>query len=96
MYSPHYRQKFQQRPQTYLWEKQKIISAIFILFLKPTRKLVCLEKNDQLDSLNISEVIDSEKSSYLNAKKQLFQKILYDWPCWRVPNTVQIYMAVLL
>ena len=78
MYSPHYRQKFQQRPQTYLWEKQKTISAIFILFLKSTRKLVCLEKNDQLDSLNISEVIDSEKSSYLNAKKQLFQKILYD------------------
>ena len=76
MYSRHNRQKFQQRPQTYLWEKRKTIFAIFIVFLKSTRKLVYLEKNDQLDSLNISEVIDSEKSFYLNAKKQLFQKNL--------------------
>ena len=59
-----------------LSEKRKIISGIFIAFLKSTMNLLYLEKNYLLDTLNISEVIDSEKSFYLNSKKQLFQKTL--------------------
>ena len=59
-----------------LSEKRKIISGIFIAFLKSTINLLYLEKNYLLDTLNISEVIDSEKSFYLNSKKQLFQKTL--------------------
>ena len=72
IYSPHNLQKFLQRLQRYLWEKRKIIFPNFIAFLKSTQNLVYLEKNDQLESLNISKVVDSEKCSSLNAKKQLF------------------------
>ena len=96
MFSPNNQQKFQQRPRMYLFQKPKINFAVFIAFLKSTQKFVYLQKNHQLDSLNISEVIDSEKCSYLNAKKQLFQKTIRDSPSWRVPNTAQICMAVLL
>ena len=32
-----------------------------------------VQKKDQLDSLNISEVIESEKYVYLNDRKLLFQ-----------------------
>ena len=41
-------------------------------FLKSTWNFVSLQKKEQPDSLNISEVIDSEKYSYWNAKKQVF------------------------
>ena len=90
MYSPHNWQKFPQRLQTHLSEKQKTISAIFIAYLKSTQKFFYFEKNYQLDTLNISEVIDSGKCSYLNNKKQLFQSNLHKWTCSLVPNTFQI------
>ena len=54
------------------------------------------KKKDWLDSLNISEVLDSEKFSYLNVKKQLLHNNLREWAHSRVPNTAQIYMAALL
>ena len=72
IYSPHNWQKFLQRLQRYLWKKWKINFPNFIAFLKSTQNLIYLEKNDQLDSLNISKVVDSKKCSSLNAKKQLF------------------------
>ena len=96
MYSPHDWEKLPQRLQTYLSEKRKIISAIFTAYLKSTRKFVYFEKNDQLDSLNISEVIYSKKCFYFNAKKQLFQNTLRRWTCSLVPNTAQVLMAAFL
>ena len=35
-------------------------------------KFCLFKKKDNFHSLNISEVIDSEKCSYLNAKNELF------------------------
>ena len=96
MYFPHHWKKFSQRLQTQLSEKQKIISWIFIPFLKFPWNFLCLEKKDQLDSLNISEVIDSEKCYYSSPKKQLFQNTLREWTCSWVPDTAQISMAALL
>ena len=96
MYSPHNWEKFRQRLQTHVSKKGKIIFGIFIAFLKSALNFVYLEKQDQLDSLNSSEVIDSEKCSYFNLKKQLLQNKLREWPHWRVPNTAEICMALLL
>ena len=59
-------------------------------------KFCVLGKKGQLDSLNIFEVSHAEKYSYLNAKKQLFQKNLREWAESRVPNTAQICMPELL
>ena len=81
---------------SHISEKIKI-SKIFNPFSKPTWYFLFLEKKkDWLDSLNISEVLDSEKFSYLNVKKQLLHNNLRQWAHSRVPNTAQIYMAALL
>ena len=96
MYSPQKRDKLLQRPRTYLSKKRKIIFAVFIPILKSAWNFVYFKEEDQLHSLNISEVIDSDKCSYLNAKKQLFQNTLLEWTCSRVPNPAQILMAALL
>ena len=76
MYSPHNGEKFLQGLETQSSEKEKVISGIFIPFLKSTRNLACLEKKDHFHNLNISEVIHSVKCSYLNAKEQMFQNSL--------------------
>ena len=54
------------------------------------------ENEDQLHSLNISEVIDSEKCGYLNARKLLFQNTLRGSTCSRVENVDVICTAPLL
>ena len=48
----------------------------FIAFLESMLNLEHLEKRDGLYSLGISEIIDSEKLCYLNARKILFLKRL--------------------
>ena len=53
------------------------------------------KKELQLHSLNISEVIDFEECGYLNARKLLFQNIIWKSTCWRVPNTAEIWTAAL-
>ena len=40
--------------------------------------------------------MDTEKRSYLNAKKQLFQNNIQQWAHSRVQNTAQIGMGALL
>ena len=91
MYSPHSWQKFPQRIQTQLFKKAKIIPEIFIAFLKSTWNFVHLENKDQLDSLYSFKVINSEKCTYLNAKKLLFQNTLRESTCSQVQNTGEIY-----
>ena len=54
------------------------------------------EKKDQLFSLNISEVSDSEKCGYLNARKLLFQNTLRESTYPRVLNTADTTMEALL
>ena len=55
-----------------LSQKQPTFSGLFNAFLQSTKNFANFEKKDQLQSLNISEVIESEKCGYLNARKHLF------------------------
>ena len=61
-----------------------------------TQNFEHFQKKDQLHSFNISEVIDSEKCGYLNARKLLFQNTLRESTRSRVKNTAEINMAALL
>ena len=54
------------------------------------------EKKDQGHSLNICEVIESEKCVDLNARKLLFKNTLPESTCLRIPNTVEIFRPGLL
>ena len=70
-YSGHNWEKLTQHVQTSLPQKPKIFSQICIAFLQSTQHFGHLEKKDELDSLNILEVIDTEKCGYLNTQKAL-------------------------
>ena len=52
---------FQQQLQTALSQKQKIFSAIFIAFIKPTLNLERFDKKCESYSFSISQIIDSEE-----------------------------------
>ena len=47
-------------------KKQKTFSGLFLAFLKCALNLEHFEEKDELSSLIISEVIDSERGGYLN------------------------------
>ena len=55
-----------------LAQKRKTVFQIFNEFSQSTQNLVHFEKKDQVYSLNISKVIDSEKCGYLNVQKLQF------------------------
>ena len=57
---------FLQQLLTLLSEKRKTFSGFFIEFLKCAWNLEHFEKKDECPSLIISEIIVSEKGSYLN------------------------------
>ena len=44
----------------------------FIVFLQSRKNLVYFEEKDQLHSLNVLEIIDSEKCGYLNPQNLPF------------------------
>ena len=73
MNSPHNWEKFPQQLQRQICQKGKIISGIFNSFFKDKWNFLFLEEKGQLHRLNIYEVIDSEKYSYLNAKSNSFR-----------------------
>ena len=52
--------------------KLKTCSRFFIAYLKSTLNLEYLEKNDQSQSLSITEIINCEPGSYLNVQKAIF------------------------
>ena len=54
-----------------LW-KLKTFSEFVIAFLKYTLNLEYFEKKDQSHSLSITEIINFEKSSYLNVQRPTF------------------------
>ena len=65
-YSGSNMQNLRQQFQTPLYQKQKILSPLFIAFLKCAWNLEHFQKKDEYSSLIISEVIDAEKRDYLN------------------------------
>ena len=65
-YSGSNMQNLPQQFQTPLPCKQKTFSGFFIKFLKCAWNLEHFQKNDELPSLIISEIIDAEKRGYLN------------------------------
>ena len=95
-YSRRNMQNFQQQLQTALSQKQKIFSAIFIAFIKPTSNLEHFEKKGESPSFSISQSIDSERGGYLNVQSALLQNTFRQSTCSGVPNTVEISTTSLL
>ena len=60
-------ENFRQQFQTPLSKKQKVFSGFFIAFLKFAWNLEHFLKKDEYPSVIISEIIDAERSGYLNA-----------------------------
>ena len=58
-------------------KKLKPFCRNFIAFLESTLNFEHFEKKNESHSLSISEIVDSEKRSYLNASKVLFLKTLF-------------------
>ena len=96
MYSPYSSLKFPQHVKTPLYQKRKIFFSIFIPFSQSTDNYEHFEKKDKLHSLNILEVINSEKCGCLNTLKLLFQNTLPESKCSRLPNTAEIYTTARL
>ena len=88
-YSRRNMQNFQQQLQTALSQKQKIFSAIFIAFIKPTLNLERFDKKGESSSFSISQSIDSEIGGYLNVQSALLQNTIRQSTCSGVPNTVE-------
>ena len=59
-------QNLRQQFQTPLSQKQKTFSGFFIAFLKCAWNLEHFQQKDEYPSLIISEIIDAERSGYLN------------------------------
>ena len=59
-------QNFPQQLQTPISQKQKMFSGFFIAYLECPSNLEDFEKKDEIPSLIISEIIDSERVGYLN------------------------------
>ena len=59
-------QKLRQQFQTPLSQKQKTFSEFFIEFLKCAWNLEHFQKKEEYPSLIIFEIIDAERSGYLN------------------------------
>ena len=61
MYSSHRWEKLQQQVQTFLSQKQRTFSLVSIALLESTQNFAHFENKDQLQTLNISEVVDPDK-----------------------------------
>ena len=71
-YSCYKNEKSQQVIQMQLSKKTKDFLSFFIAFLKSASNFQHFEKEDQIQSSTISDIIDSERSSYLNTLKAMF------------------------
>ena len=67
---------FPQQFQTPLSPKQKTFSGFLIEFLKCTWNLEHFQKKDEYPSLIISDIIQTEKCSYLNVQKVLLKNTI--------------------
>ena len=59
-------QNFPQQIQTPISQKQKMFSGFFIAYLECASNFRTFQKKDELPSLVISEIVDSETVGYLN------------------------------
>ena len=64
-HSAENRENLRQQVQTQISKERKSFSGFFIAFLKFTLNLEYFEKKDQSHSFSITEIINSETSSYL-------------------------------
>ena len=76
MYSHFNSEIFKQIVPTQLSQKPKTFSEIFTAFFKSTKNFQQFRKQDELHSLNISEVIDTEVCGFSNAQNLLLQNTL--------------------
>ena len=65
-YSRRNIQNLTQKPQTAISQKQKTFSGIFITYLKSITNSEAFPIKVESASLSIREIIDAEKSGYLN------------------------------
>ena len=65
-YSRRNIQNLTQETQTAISQKQKTFSGIFITYLESITNSEAFVKKVECASLSISEIIDAEKSGYLN------------------------------
>ena len=65
-YSRRNIQNLTQETQTAISQKQKTFSGIFITYLEPITNSEAFVKKVESASLSICEIIDAEKSGYLN------------------------------
>ena len=96
MYSRHNWENFSQHVQRPLSQKRQTFTWIFIQYLESTQNVLYFQKKDQGHSLNIWEVIESEKCGDFNAQKLLFQNTFPEPTSSGVPKTVEIGTAELL
>ena len=96
MYFRHKWEKFRQEAEIISSQKRKTFSLNSIAFLQATQNFVHFEKEDQLHSLNISEVIGPRKCGYFNTRKPIFYNTLRESTCSRVRITAEACTAVLL
>ena len=92
----HDRDKLREHIQTPLSLKRKAFPQLFSPFLKSKENFASFERKDQLHTSNILERIDSEKYSYLNARKLPFQNTLRESTCSRLPNSDEHFREALL
>ena len=64
--------------------KLNICSRLLIAFLECMLKLEYFVKKVQSHSLNITEIINCETGSYLNAEKAIFHATLRQTTCYRI------------
>ena len=72
MHSRYNWENLSQHVQRPLFQKEETFSEIFIIFFESSQNFAHFEKKDQGHSLNIYEIIESEKCVHLNAWKLLF------------------------
>ena len=96
MHSHQNWENFAQHVQRPLSQKSETFSPIFIEFSDSSQTFSHFHKKDQVHSLNIWEIIESEKSVDFNAWKLLFEKTLPESTCSHVTNNVEICTAELL
>ena len=61
--------------------KLKPCFRFLIAFLNSTLNLMYFERNDQSQSLTITEIINCERGSYLNVQKAIFHAKLRQTTC---------------
>ena len=96
MYSRNNWENLSQHVQRPLSQKRQTFTWIFIQYLESTQNFLHFQKKDQVHSLNIWEVIESEKCGDFNAQKLLFKNTLLEPMSSGVPKTVEIGTVELL